>query len=177
MQQAVADLKGAAMSERERSVGYNSLSREVETNKAFYEGLLQRYKEIAAASGVTAANVIMLDRAWPPSVPDPANIGRNMALAGMAGLILALLVGSIRERMYHVIRTTDDPHEAKRGAGGFGAVNAHEHPPHPSRSAPDHQYRTGGVPRHGQRGTPEAPSLAAGQTARAQHDHVNRESE
>ena len=71
MQQTVAQMKGAAMSERERSVGYNSLSREVETNKAFYEGLLQRYKEIAAASGVTAANVTMLDRAWPPSVPDP----------------------------------------------------------------------------------------------------------
>jgi len=121
MQQTVAQMKGAAMSERERSVGYNSLSREVETNKAFYEGLLQRYKEIAAASGVTAANVTMLDRAWPPSVPDPANIGRNMALAGMAGLILALLVGSIRERMYHVIRTTDDL-ERKLNVPALGVV-------------------------------------------------------
>ena len=80
----------------------------------------------------------------------------------------------VEETHVNVIRTTDDPHEAKRGAGGFGAVNGHEHPPHPSRSAPDHQHRTGGVPRHGQRGTPEEPSLAAGQTTRAQHDHVDR---
>ena len=40
MQQSVASLRGAAMSERERSVGYNSLNREVETNKAFYDGTL-----------------------------------------------------------------------------------------------------------------------------------------
>ena len=41
MRGTVAGMRGSAMAERERSVGYNSLQREVETNKAFYEGLLQ----------------------------------------------------------------------------------------------------------------------------------------
>lgn len=108
MAQTVAGLRGAAMSERERSVGYNTLSREVETNKAFYDGLLQRYKEVAAASGAASANVSIVDRAWPPSAPDSPNVGRNMALASMVGLILALLVGSVRERMHKVIRSTED---------------------------------------------------------------------
>ena len=108
MMQTVAGLRGAAMSERERSVGYNSLSREVETNRAFYDGLLQRYKEVAAASGAAAANVSIIDRAWPPSAADSPHVGRNMALASLAGLILALFVGSVRERLHKVIRSTED---------------------------------------------------------------------
>jgi polysaccharide biosynthesis transport protein len=108
LQQAVSGIKGAAMSERERSVGYNALSREVETNKAFYDGLLQRYKDVATAAGAAAANVSIVDRAWPPLAPDSSNLVRNVALGGMAGLILALFAGGIRERMHHVVRTSDD---------------------------------------------------------------------
>jgi capsular exopolysaccharide synthesis family protein len=108
MSATVSGLRGAAMSERERSVGFNSLSREVETNKAFYDGLLQRYKEIAAASGAAAANVSIIDRAWPPGAPDSPHVGRNVVLASLAGLILALFVGSVRERLHKVIRSTED---------------------------------------------------------------------
>jgi capsular exopolysaccharide synthesis family protein len=119
--EAVSRLRGAAMSERERSVGYNSLSREVETNKAFYDGLLQRYKEIAAASGATAANVSIVDRAWPPTSPDAAGLARNLGLGTMGGLILALLVGSIRERMHHVVRSVADL-ERKLNVPSLGVV-------------------------------------------------------
>ena len=108
MQQSVASLRGAAMSERERSVGYNSLNREVETNKAFYDGLLQRYKEVATASGVTAANVTTVDRAWPPLSADPRNLGRNLVMGGIAGLMLAFVLGGVREKMHHVIRSSED---------------------------------------------------------------------
>lgn len=108
MAQTVSGMRGSAMSERERSVGYNSLSREVETNKAFYDGLLQRYKEIAAGSGAAAGNVTIIDRAWPPALADSSNIGRNVALGGTAGLILALLIGGLRERMHDVVRSSDD---------------------------------------------------------------------
>lgn len=104
----VAGLKGAAMAERERGVGYNTLSREVETNKAFYDGLLQRYKEVAAAAGAAAANITIVDPAWPPTSPDASALGRNFALAGIGGLLVALLVGGFRERMHNVIRSTDD---------------------------------------------------------------------
>ena len=105
--QTVAQMQGAAMSERERSVGYNSLSREVETNKAFYDGLLQRFKEIAASAGALATNVTIVDRAWPPLKAD-GHLVRNLALASMAGLVLALFLGSMRERLHNVVRSSDD---------------------------------------------------------------------
>jgi capsular exopolysaccharide synthesis family protein len=108
MASTVGSLRGAAMSERERSVGYNSLQREVETNRTFYEGLLQRYKAVAAASGAPAANVTIVDRASPPAEPSSPDLTRNMALASMAGLVLAFLFGSARDRMHDVIRSTED---------------------------------------------------------------------
>jgi capsular exopolysaccharide synthesis family protein len=103
----VGSLKGAAMSERERAVGFDALSREVETAKAFYDGLLQRYKDVAAASGVPSVNVTIIDRAWPPTQAD-AGLARNLALGGMSGLVLALLFGAVRERMHRVIRSPED---------------------------------------------------------------------
>jgi len=107
----VGSLKGAAMSERERAVGFDALSREVETAKAFYDGLLQRYEQVAAASGAPSANVTIIDRAWPPSTAD-GGLTRNVALGGMSGLVLALLLGSIRERMHRVIRSSEDLEQA-----------------------------------------------------------------
>lgn len=103
----VGSLKGAAMSERERAVRFNALSREVETASAFYDGLLQRYKDVAAASGVPSVNVTIIDRAWPPTQAD-AGLARNVALGGMSGLVLALMFGAIRERMHRVIRSPED---------------------------------------------------------------------
>jgi succinoglycan biosynthesis transport protein ExoP len=107
----VGGLKGAAMAERERAVGFNALSREVETAKAFYDGLLQRYQEVAASSGAPSINVSIVDRAWPPIVAD-TGLTRNAALGGMGGLVLALLLATIRERMHRVIRSAEDLEQA-----------------------------------------------------------------
>ena len=104
----VSQVQGSAMAERERSVGYNSLKREVETNNAFYDGLLQRYKQVATAAGAPAANVRLVDQAAPPLEPSSPDVTRNMALAGMSGLIVALLFGSVRERMHNVVRSAED---------------------------------------------------------------------
>src|SRR3546814_20916413 len=50
-------LKSATLSEQDRSVRYNILAREADTNRTLYDGLLQRYKEVSAAAGITASNV------------------------------------------------------------------------------------------------------------------------
>src|SRR3546814_1028612 len=39
-------LKSATLSEQDRSVRYNILAREADTNRTLYDGLLQRYKEV-----------------------------------------------------------------------------------------------------------------------------------
>lgn len=47
----------------ERSVQYNILKREVETNKQLYEGLLQRLKEAGVSAGLKASNIRIVDAA------------------------------------------------------------------------------------------------------------------
>ena len=112
LKSTVAGLRGAAMAERERAVGFNTLQREVETNRAFYDGLLQRYKEVAAASGAPSANVTVVDRASPALVPSSPNVLKNLALAAIMGLFLALLVGSAREGMQPLIRSPEEMEQA-----------------------------------------------------------------
>ena len=112
LRSTVAGLRGAAMAERERAVGFNSLQREVETNRAFYDGLLQRYKEVAAASGAPSTNVTVIDRASPSVLPSSPNVVKNMALAAIMGLFLALLVGSAREGMQPLIRSPEEMEQA-----------------------------------------------------------------
>ncbi len=48
---------------QKRSIQYNILKREVDTNRSLYDGLLQRYKEVDVAGGVGANNVFVVDRA------------------------------------------------------------------------------------------------------------------
>lgn len=112
LRSTVAGLRGAAMAERERAVGFNTLQREVETNRAFYDGLLQRFKEVAAASGAPSANVTVVDRASSALIPSSPDVLRNMALAAIVGLFLALLVGSAREGMQPLIRSPDEMEQA-----------------------------------------------------------------
>lgn len=104
----VAQLRGAAMAERERAVDYNSLEREVEANKAFYDGLLQRYQQIAAASGAPGENILVVDRAAAPTVPSSPDIPRNLALSAILGLIIATGVGLLREKSGSVVRNADE---------------------------------------------------------------------
>lgn len=104
----VNQLRGAAMAERERTVDYNALQREVDTNRAFYDGLLQRYQEIAAASGAPGASIVVVDRAEAPTDPSSPSVPKNMGLSGVLGLIAAMGVGLLRERTVSVVRSADD---------------------------------------------------------------------
>lgn len=108
IQQALAGLRSTIMSERERSVGYNSLEREVAITKAFYDGLLQRYKEVVAAAGAPAANITILDKAIASLDPTSPNLVRNLALALVLGLLAAMGIVIIRERSHSFIRSTFD---------------------------------------------------------------------
>src|SRR3546814_20452036 len=62
-------LKSATLSEQERSVRYNILAREADTNRTHYDGLLQRYQEVSAAAGITSSHVSVVAEAAVPTDP------------------------------------------------------------------------------------------------------------
>ncbi len=70
----------------ERSTDFQTLKREVDTNRELYDGLLQRMKEVGVAAGVSNNNI---------SVVDPAEIPRNKHKPKtLLNLVLALVLGS-----------------------------------------------------------------------------------
>jgi len=117
----VATLKGDVLNLRGRSIQYNILQREVDTNRTLYDALLQRYKEIGVAGGVGTAPVSIVDHAETPGSPYKPNLMLNL-LFGMGGGLLAGLAGAIGlEFLNDTVKTREDV-RSKLGLACFGAV-------------------------------------------------------
>ena len=83
--------KAAVVDQRDRSIQYNILQREVDTNRTLYDGLLQRYKEIGVSGAVGTNNISIVDQASLPIFPRSPKLSLNLALALVAGLLSGIL--------------------------------------------------------------------------------------
>ena len=83
--------KSTVVDQRNRSIQYNILQREVDTNRTLYDGLLQRYKEIGIAGGVGTNNVSIVDRASIPGAPSSPRVKYNLIIGLLLGLIIGVL--------------------------------------------------------------------------------------
>lgn len=92
----------------QRSVQYNILKREVETNKQLYEGLLQRLKEAGVSAGLKASNIRIVDAAEPPDKPAKPKILLNLALAVILGLGFAVGTAFLQEYLDNTLKTSED---------------------------------------------------------------------
>lgn len=112
--QQVVSLQGATLAEQGRSVRYNILRREVDTNRQLYESLLQRYKEVSAEAGITSNNVSSVDTAEQPRRPTSPRPLLNVALALVLGTVLALFYAFGRDYLDDSIRDPQDVEEKLR---------------------------------------------------------------
>ena len=92
----------------ERSVQYNILKREVDTNKQIYEGLLQQLKLAGLASSLRASNTLMVDSAVPPAKPATPKIPLNLAIASALGLVLGVCQAFLQEHFDDTVTGSDD---------------------------------------------------------------------
>ena len=92
----------------ERSVQYNILKREVDTNKEMYEGLLQTLKQAGVSAGLRATNVRIVDPAEPPGRPVRPNLTLNLALALFLGLGLGVGTVFLQEYMDNTLKSSED---------------------------------------------------------------------
>lgn len=108
LQRQVAQLADERLAEQDRSVQYNILARDADTNRSLYEGLLQRFREVSAAAGVATNNISIVDRAEPPALPSSPKLFFNLALALAGGMAVAALIVLAREQLDDAVRTPDD---------------------------------------------------------------------
>jgi capsular exopolysaccharide synthesis family protein len=111
LQGRVNALKGAVLNLRERSIQYNILERELDTNRSLYDGLLQRYNEVGVAGGIDTPQASLVD---PGSVPN-APYAPNIPLNALIGILLGFVAGTIAAFVMHYvmdrITTPDDVRE------------------------------------------------------------------
>ncbi len=112
--QQVVSLQGATLAEQGRSVRYNILRREVDTNRQLYESLLQRFKEVSAESGITSNNVTSVDTAEQPRRPTSPRPLLNVALGLILGVVLAMFYAFGRDYLDDSIRDPQDVEEKLR---------------------------------------------------------------
>ncbi len=114
LQDRVNKLKSSYLDNRRRSIQYNIYQQEVDTNRALYDGLLQRYKEIGVANGVGVNNISIVDTADLPQRPSSPRLVLNLFIALMAGLILGAVAALALEQMDEAF---GDPAEVERKLG------------------------------------------------------------
>jgi polysaccharide biosynthesis transport protein len=110
----VEQLKASYLDLRRRSIQYNIYQQEVDTNRALYDGLLQRFKEIGVAGGVGVNNIAIVDAANVPRKPSSPRLVLNLAAALLAGLGLGALIAFALEQIDEAIA---DPVEVERQLG------------------------------------------------------------
>ena len=90
------------------NIQYSIFERDADTNRQLYDGLLQRYKEIAEAGDVGASNIAIVDLAEVPSGPSAPNLVLNLAVSLLIGMAIAAAAVLALEQVDEGIRSPSD---------------------------------------------------------------------
>ena len=104
----VSGLKGSVLNLRGRSIQYNILQRDVDTNRGLYDALLQRYKEIGVGGGVGTSPVVIVDRAEVPGAPFRPNLTFNLLIGLLMGLAGGIATAFALNFLNDTIKTRED---------------------------------------------------------------------
>ena len=108
---AMDDQKRIANQLNEDSIQHNILSREVESNKQLYEGLLQRLKEAGVSAGLKSSNIQIVDRGEVPWEIHRPRSALNLALGLMVGLMSGVGLAFLVEYMDNTLKTPEQVEE------------------------------------------------------------------
>ena len=114
LQGQLSSLRTESLDTDSRSIQYNILKREVDTNRQLYDSLLQRYKTVGAASDVRPNNIAIIDRAQAPRLPVRPNSLLNLAIGLLLGLMLGVLLALVLEFLDDTLKTPEDVEQKLR---------------------------------------------------------------
>ncbi len=121
LRQRVDKLRQQVLDLEQRSIRYNILKREVDTNRQLYEAILQRYKEIGVAGGVGINNISVVDRAEPPLLRYRPRAKFNLAIGLLLGLFAGIAAALLLDHLDDTVHAAADA-EQKLGLPVLGIV-------------------------------------------------------
>jgi len=121
LQAKVGELKSDVLNLRGRSIQYAIFQRDVDTNRALYDALLQRYKQIGVAGGIGTTPVSIVDRAVPPSSPFKPSLFLDLLVGIALGFFGGVGAAVALEYLNDTIKTREDV-RTKLGLACLGTV-------------------------------------------------------
>lgn len=106
----VAQAKGEVVADRNRSIQYNILQRETDTNRALYDALLQRFKEVGVSAGIGQSDLSLIDEAKAPGGPFRPSYPFNAFAGLIAGLVMGIGIAIARQMLFDTVK---DPYDVR----------------------------------------------------------------
>jgi capsular exopolysaccharide synthesis family protein len=100
--------KNEALDLSRKSVQYNILKREVDTNSQMYDRLMQRLRETSISEQIETTNIRIVDRAEEPKKPIRPKKQTNILLAALIGLSLGIGLAFFFEYLDTSIKSPDE---------------------------------------------------------------------
>lgn len=91
-----------------KAIHYDTLKRDVDSNRHLYEQMLQRVKEASLEAAMRDSNVMVIDRAKPPLLPYRPSLLMNSAIGIFSGVFLGIGFVLVRERFDRRISAPGD---------------------------------------------------------------------
>jgi succinoglycan biosynthesis transport protein ExoP len=104
----LSESKGEVLDQQSRSIQFNILKREADTNRQLYDGLLQRLKEVSVAGGVGANNIMVVDKADIPNNRFKPNIKLNLLIGLLLGTFAGIGLAFFIEYLDDTFKSGDD---------------------------------------------------------------------
>jgi capsular exopolysaccharide synthesis family protein len=117
----VARVKAQSLAEQDRSVRYNTLKHEADTDRLMYDSLLQRQREVSSAAGLNTNNISVLDEAEAPMQPSSPNPLLNAVAGVVLGLVVGIALAMLREVTDERVNSADAL-ERKLGLRSLGEI-------------------------------------------------------
>jgi polysaccharide biosynthesis transport protein len=106
--EAHAEQQKVVADQSSKAIHYDTLKRDVDSNRRLYETMLQRVKEASLAAAMRDSNVMVIDRARPPFLPYRPSLVMNSAIGLFGGVFLGLGFVLVRERFDRRISAPGD---------------------------------------------------------------------
>jgi succinoglycan biosynthesis transport protein ExoP len=108
LSEAIEEQKKVVQDIAERSITYNILKREVDTNELLYENMLGRMGETQVSTTMNASNIRIVDAAEVPKAPVKPRILLNLTLGLILGIGLGVGLAFFQEYLDNTLKTPDD---------------------------------------------------------------------